>query len=138
MRRRKSSPYDLLLAVLFTVAGGPLVMAALARHWNPNEMEAGVEGSLTAVALCPIFSLLHGLSYKDTIKLCVPVLGVEYVACRAVGAPVFAILGIAMLLIGFLGFLVSLRARAPRRSHPRVGDEGRAELHEPLLEQGYE
>src|SRR5262245_21874274 len=83
MRRPTSSSYNLLLAVLLTVAGAALVMAALTRHWNPNEMDAGVEGSLTAVALCPVFALLHGLSYRDTVMLCVPVLGVEYAVLRA-------------------------------------------------------
>src|SRR4051794_18482328 len=112
MPHPKSSSHGLLLAVLLTAAGAALVMTALRDHWNPNEMNPGLEGSLTAVALCPIFGLLHGLSYTDTVKLCVPVLGIELFVSRAVNAPVLAVMGISLSVLGVLGLLASLRAPA--------------------------
>jgi hypothetical protein len=131
MRQPKSSSYDLLLAVLLTVVGGASVLAALVGHWDPREMNPGVEGSLTVVALSPVFALLHGLSYRDTVKLCVPILGVEFIVSRLVDAPVFAVMGIALIAVGFLGFLASLRvpATAARRSShaPRLSTGDRKE-----------
>lgn len=130
MPQRKSSSLDLFLAMLLTLAGGILVMTALVNHWNPNEMNPGVEGMLTAVALCPVFGLLHGLSYVDTVKLSVPVLGIELFVSRAANAPVLAVMGISLLVVGFLGFIASLRApaEAALTRAPRARRQARREV----------
>jgi hypothetical protein len=103
---------DWMLGGTLSLVGAASVVVALLQRFRPMEMNPGVEGSLTVVALAPIVALAHGLSYRATLKLMAPILLIQAFTLAYVAAPVFAVLGLELFITGALGVLCSLRAPA--------------------------
>lgn len=93
--------------------GAGSLASALLQRWNPQDMNPGVEGTLAAGILGTVLALLEGLPYLSVLKLLVPVLAIQFVALQSAGAPVYGVLGIELIAVGFLGFLAALRPAAP-------------------------
>jgi hypothetical protein len=93
--------------------GGACVIVALLQRWNMQGMNPGVEGSLTAIVVGLALALFEGLSFETVLKHSVPIFAIECVALKVVDAQVFAVLGIELLLFGFLGLILRRAPAAP-------------------------
>ena len=118
---------DRWVAVALTMLGGAGLMVALLRHWNAQEMNPGIEGSLTVGIFAPILALSSGIGYRRTVMVSLPVLLIQYLTCFAAAGPALPVVSLELCCLGFLGFVVALvepapeheeaaRPRAPSRS----------------------
>ena len=124
----KTTVKDSRLAIAVTLAGGVALIVAHRAHWQAQDMSPGIEGCLTTSVLGSIVLLLHPLRYASAVVLSVPLLVGEYLACAftessAVG---LGMVGVHLVIVGFLGIALTLReprpsarpARASRRLSP--------------------
>jgi len=103
-----------------TVGGVAAVIVAMIQRWNPQEMNPGVEGSLTVGIVGSVLALVEGLPYTTVIKLMIPIWAIQYVTCQMVPGPSFAVLGIELIALGFFGFarhLLTSGSPRPRAAH---------------------
>jgi hypothetical protein len=115
----KTTLKDLALASVLTLMGGALVLVALRMRWNPQDLNPGIEGCLTVGVVGFILALLHPLEYRHAVLISAPVVAVQYGACLAVGGPAAGVVGIELIIFGFVGLGMALH-----RSRPAPAAEG--------------
>jgi hypothetical protein len=108
----KASPKDLYLGVVTTLLGGVLLYLAMRDRWSPSDMLPGIEGTLTTGVLGTIVLLLHPLPYARALLYSMPVLAIEYWACSTAGGPAKGIVGLQLIIVGFIGLVVGSRSPA--------------------------
>lgn len=111
----KITANDSRLATAVTLAGGVALVIAHRAHWQAQDLSPGIEGCLTTSVLGSIVLLLHPLPYASAVWLSVPLLVGEYLACAfgdssAVG---LGMVGVHLVIVGFLGIALSLREPRP-------------------------
>jgi len=121
--RAGASSKDLYVALGATLLGGLLLFLALRARWNPEDMLPGVEGCLTAGVLATILLLLHPLPYARAMLLSAPVLAIEYWACVVSGGPAVGIVGLHLIIVGFIGLAVI--TRGPNAAPAEAPGKGR-------------
>lgn len=123
--RPNASLKDLFAALVATLLGGLLLFLTLRARWDPQDMNPGVEGCLTAGVIGTILLLLARIPFSQALVLASPVLAVEYWAVSAAGGPAVGVVAIHLITVGFIG--LALNTRNPRlagiEAAPRPADE---------------
>jgi hypothetical protein len=118
----KTTSKDLGTAVAISLAGIALVLLGMRAHWNPQDLNPGVEGCLTATVVGFGMALLHPVPYARALAICALPTAAQYFICAyaAVAATGLGITGIQLVLMGFVGIAFALRepreAAAPSRA----------------------
>lgn len=110
--RAKAGPKDLYVGMAAMLLGGILLFLAMRARWNPGDMLPGVEGTLTASVMAIVLLLLHPIPYARAMLYSLPVVAIEYWACAATGGPAVGIVGLQLLVSGFLGLVLGSRGAA--------------------------
>jgi hypothetical protein len=112
----KMTSREMVLALVLTIVGAGLMAVAIAHRWNPQDMNPGIEGCLTAGVLGFLLCLLHPMSYATAASVTAPLVAVEYAATAVAGGPAVGVVGIQLVIMGMIGLsLGGLTARAPER-----------------------
>jgi hypothetical protein len=121
---------DRWVAVVLTLLGGAGLMVALLRNWNAQEMNPGIEGSLTVGVLAPILALSSGIGYRHTVTVSLPILLIQYATCFVAAGPALAVVSLELCCLGFLGFVIAFFEPQPGSpSRPRPRQERRSAMH---------
>lgn len=112
--RAKASPNDLYVGLGATLLGGFLLFLALRARWSPSDMLPGVEGALTAGVLGTILLLLHPIPYARAILYSAPILAIEYWSSAATGGPAVGLVGLQLVIVGFIGLALGSRPGAAK------------------------
>lgn len=112
--RAKASSKDVVVALGSTLLGGVLLFLAMRARWSPMDMLPGVEGTLTAGVVATVLLLLQPIPFARAMLYSAPILAIEYWAMASTGAPAVGILGVQLLIVGFIG--LALATRAPSRA----------------------
>ena len=107
----KTTSKDVRAAVAVTAAGAVAIAYALRSHWNPQDLDPGVEGCLTVVVVGFVMAMLHPLTYRQALKLCAPMVVAEYLTLRYASgsATALGMAGIELVIMGFAGVALALR-----------------------------
>lgn len=125
----KASSKDRFVALGATLLGGLFLFLAMRARWSPGDMLPGVEGTLTAGVLGTILLLLHPVPYARALLYSAPVLAVEYEACAVWGGPAVGVVGLQLLIVGFIGLVLSTRGPTAAEAPREVEDDAREEQH---------
>ena len=74
---------------------------------QPFAMLPGMDGAVTMGVLGFAFALLHGLRYRDVLRMLIPVLGVQIGGCLVHGESVVAIVGLELTFVGVVGIAMA-------------------------------
>lgn len=110
--RAKASSKDLYLGLGATLLGGLLLYLAMQARWSPGDMLPGVEGCLTAGLVGTVLLLLHPMPYARAVLISAPVLSIEYWACAVSGGPAVGLVGLQLMIVGFVGLILGTRGAA--------------------------
>lgn len=118
---------DTALAVILAGLGLAGVAYAASTQAQPFAMLPGMDGALTMGVLGFGFALLHGMRYRDVLRMLIPVLGVQVGGCLVHGESIVAIVGLELAFVGVVGIAmaavlssVSPRPADRRRQHHRA------------------
>jgi hypothetical protein len=111
--RPQPTTNDLYLALGVTLVGGLLLFLAMRAHFSPQDVNPGIEGTLVAGVLGTILVLLQPLAYRRALFFTAPVVALQYWACAYAGGPAAGIVGLHLLIIGFIGLGLALREPSP-------------------------
>ncbi|MFT3773519.1 MAG: hypothetical protein QM820_49720 [Minicystis sp.] len=109
--RPKATTMDLYLALAATLLGGLFFYLALRARWNPHDVNPGIDGCLTAGVVGTILAILAPMEYWRALLLTAPVMALEYWACAAVGGSALGIVGLHLIIVGFIGLGLGVRAQ---------------------------
>lgn len=117
---------DAFLAGVVTLCGILGVAYGVLTQPQPFAMLPGMDGALTAGVLGFGLALLHGMRYRDVLRMLIPVVGIQIGGCLVHGESVVAITGLELAVVGVTGVLMALAlARAERPSRRgRPDDHG--------------
>ena len=124
----KMTSRDMALSLALAAAGVAAVIFAIAHRWNPQELNPGIEGCLTAGVVGFVMALLHPLPYGSAVALTAPIVAVEYTSSVVAGGPAVGVVGVQLAVMGMIGLAVGLATRrAPE--HEEQEDDASAEAH---------
>jgi hypothetical protein len=114
---------DIALAGAVTLCGAIGMVYGVVTQRQPFAMLPGMDGALTAGLLGFGFALLHGLRYRDVLRMLIPVLGIQVGGCLVHGESVVAIIGLELTVVGMVGLALaaalSQTSRRKRRTDRR-------------------
>lgn len=116
MRAKASPKKDLYVGLGTTLLGGILLYFALRARWSPSDMLPGIEGMLAAGVLGTILLLLHPIPYARAVLYSAPVVAIEYWACTTTGGPAVGLVGLHLIVVGFLGLVLGSRGPTPEEA----------------------
>jgi len=131
--RPKATTKDLYAALGATALGGLFLFIALRARWNPQEISPNIEAVLCTGVMGTILALLSPMEFRHALSLSAPVVVIELFACVFAGGPAAGVVGLHLLIVGFIGLAIGLREPRPERApgHARAAppDERAAEQH---------
>ena len=98
---------DATLAAAMTLVGLVGMTYASLTMRQPFAMLPGMDGALTAGVLGFGFALLHGLRYRDVVRMLVPVVGVQIAGCIVHHESIIAIIGLELVVVGGIGVVLA-------------------------------
>ena len=119
MARNQASSRQIVIGVALAVAGSGALFAALLHNKMALTMTPGVEGSLIAAVVGVALALSEGVAYTTVVMTAIPIFIMQYLACRSVGEPSLALLGLQGVIVGLVGLIAPARSAARSRSAPR-------------------
>lgn len=122
----KMTSRDLALSAALAIAGAAAITFAVAHRWNPQELNPGVEGCLTAGVVAFILTLLHRLPYGSAVALTAPIVALEYTATAVAGGPAMGVVGVQLTVMGLLGLVLGFTREEPARASQGHAPEARA------------
>jgi hypothetical protein len=99
-----------LVGSSLAAVGAAVLLVACLRDQSALSMSPGLEGCLTVGVVGVALALSEGIAYATAVAITLPVLLLQFVACRAAGEPVLAMLGLEGLVIGLFGLIAPIQS----------------------------
>jgi hypothetical protein len=110
MDLRQSSSRRALIGSSLAAVGAAVLLVAHLRDQSALSMSPGLEGCLTVGVVGAALALSEGIAYATVVAITLPVLLLQFVACRAAGEPALAMLGLEGLVIGLFGLITPIQS----------------------------
>jgi hypothetical protein len=98
---------DRSLAILIAVAGLVSITTAFAFRTHPFDMAPAMDGVFTCGLLAFVLPMLHGLGWRRTLQIVIPIASVQLACFVGRGVLPLAPLGVQALLCGVVGIIAT-------------------------------
>jgi hypothetical protein len=103
------------LAAALVASGSALWVSAALRKPGALSMLPGFDGCLTAGIVGALLALLHGIPFRATVLLLLPIAAVQVGISARLGVSFLPMLGIEMAAVGLMGVVQSWWSAGPGR-----------------------